>query len=394
MRVIGIHPRFASLTSHHYNESYGLKREFERRGVEFLLLINRQASPQIVADLQARPVIDDPTFRLEWSFEERTQRFVALLQALVAPELRAGDCVLITVATQLEAHALARWLQALPPSRKPWVAIMFLSDRWNRAGRAEYERQIAEFRTLSATLASLAPEDQRRLIFCTLTDLLAEELGGLLGLPLDVVPMPLPHDDPEPASWPARRPQLPRVALLGGTRREKGSYLIPAIIRACRAYAPVEFLVQLANDTLTPAEIEQLAQIEAEPHVTLIREPMTLPEYQRALQSADLALFPYEIIPYRKRTSGVFAEAVGYGKLVVAPRGTWMAEQIEAGHAAGAIFEALEPDTIAQAIAGCLAKRTTLEPLAQALGAAWRERSSLALFADYLEEQIAIRSRR
>ena len=106
MRVIGIHPRFAGLTSHHYNESYGLKREFERRGVEFLLLINRQASPQIVADLQARPVIDDPTFRLEWSFEERTQRFVALLQALVAPELRAGDCVLITVATQLEAHAL------------------------------------------------------------------------------------------------------------------------------------------------------------------------------------------------------------------------------------------------------------------------------------------------
>ncbi len=80
---------------------------------------------------------------------------------------------------------------------------------------------------------------------------------------------------------------------------------------------PVEFLVHLANNTLTAEEAEQLAQIAEEPQVIVIREPMSLPEHDVALNSADIGLFPYEVFPYRKRNSGVFAEAAAYGKPVV-----------------------------------------------------------------------------
>src|ERR1700730_4853930 len=196
MKVICIHPRLAGLTSHHFNESRGFIQEFHRRGKEFLLLINTHAGPQIAAELNARAVLDDPTFRMEWSFEERSERFLVMLHAQIDAHLNANDCALITVSTQLEAHALTRWLQELPPDKKPWIVILMVSDRWNRSGREEYERQIAEFRILSAAISSLAPEDAHRLIVCTLTNLLAEELGDLLGAKVNVAPIPLEYGDP------------------------------------------------------------------------------------------------------------------------------------------------------------------------------------------------------
>ena len=393
MKVICIHPRFAGLSSHHFNESHGFVQEFHRRGRELLLLINVNASSQITAQLNARAVLDDPTFRMEWSFNERSDRFLAMLHAQVDPDLKANDVVLLTVSTQLEAHALTRWLPELPLDEKPWIVILFLSDRWNRSGREEYERQTAEFRLLNAAISGLATRDAHRLIFCAPTDLLAEELSELLGAKVCVAPLPLPYGEPELYSSPKSNPHLPRVAVLGGTRREKGSYLLLDIVRACQWHVPVEFLIHLTNNTLVATEFEALARVAKEPGVMVIREPITLPEYNIALNSSDICLFPYEVIPYRKRVSGVFGEAVAYGKPVIATRGTWMAEQIEAGRAAGTIFEDLEPESIARAITRCVLDLTSLQQSAQALSIEWRSKGGISAFVDFVDAQLALRAR-
>jgi glycosyltransferase involved in cell wall biosynthesis len=149
--------------------------------------------------------------------------------------------------------------------------------------------------------------------------------------------------------------------------------------------------VQLTNNTLTAEEAAKLASIGEEPRVSVIREAMTLPDYYSAVNSTDISLFPYEVVPYRKRTSGVFAEAVAYGKPVVVTPGTWMAEQIEAGRAAGVISENLQPDSIARAIARCVADLDALRRSAQTLNAEWRRTVCLSAFVDFVERQIALR---
>lgn len=389
MRVICVHPRFAGYTSHHYNESYGFIQEYARRGREFVLLIAKNAEPRIVRELNARPVIDDPTFRREWSFEERSRRFVEMLRAEVEPLVRADDLVMVTVATQLEAHALTRWTQMLPDDRKPWVLVVFISDRWNRSGPAEYERQRAEMRTLEAEIASLSPANAHRMIFTTVTESLGAELTELLGTKVAATAMPLDYGVVRPPRPPAHPP---RVGILGGLRREKGSYLIHDIVRACRKHVNVSFLVHLLNNNLSADEVKRVSRVAKERHVTVIRDAVPLPEYESALDSIDLGVFPYEVIPYRQRTSGVFGESVAYGKPVVATRGTWMAQQIEAGRAAGVIFDELEPEAIARAVAHCVAELEPLTRTARAISDDWRRTVSLSAFVDFVEREIAARA--
>jgi glycosyltransferase involved in cell wall biosynthesis len=200
--------------------------------------------------------------------------------------------------------------------------------------------------------------------------------------------MPLLYGDPRPA--PRRESAKPLVAILGGTRREKGSYRIREIIRACGAQ--VEFLVHLTNNDLSPEDVERLARIREEPGVTVIDDALPLPAYEAALNSADLALFPYETIPYRKRTSGVFGEAVAFGKPVVVSPGTWMAEQVAAGRAAGVIAGNVQPESFARAVAHCVANLATLTQSARAVSAAWRKKMSLPAFVDQVEAEIARRA--
>lgn len=384
MRVVCLHHRLGGYTSHHFNEAHGLRAECARRGWKLELLIHQNAPREIVSALDARPVFDDPTFRSEWSFEERSDRFVGMLRKHVG----ATDCVMTTIATQLETHALTRWLAGLPRRKKPWVVITFLSDRWNRGTTEEYERQAAEFRKVRDLLASLPPEDAHKLIFFAVTEPLARELTQLLGTRVDYASIPLAYSE----RLPKRPSPRPRIAILGGTRPEKGSYLIPDIISACRDRIDVEFLVQLMNNTLSVAEAARIARVAAEPNVIAIPDAVTREDYIAALSTADLALFPYEVIPYRQRTSGVFAEAVAFGIPVLATPGTWMAQQLTAGRAAGIVFDDLTPEAIARAISTAVANLDALRAHAATLIEAWYATTSLTAFLTQMDEAIASRT--
>lgn len=352
-----------------------------------MLLVNARAQRSVVAALGGRPVLEDPTFRFDWSFEERSRRFTQMLHRRADRFVERGDRVLLTAATQVEAHALVTWLQELPQHRKPWIVLLFVSDRWNRHGPAEYERQVAEFQLAAKRIASLSPDDARRVLFFALAPALAAELEGLLGTPIAESPLPLEL----PAADAPSRAGPPRVAVLGGMRREKGSLLVPDIIRACRPRVEVEFVVQLANDSLGPEEVAVMSAVARERGVTAIQRPMTLPEYRAAVAGTDLVLFPYEVVPYRKRTSAVFAEAAACGKVLVASPGTWMAEQLESRRAAGAVAADLRPESFADAIARCVADLPSLQQTARALSGEWQKTMGVSAFVDLFEGEIAAR---
>jgi glycosyltransferase involved in cell wall biosynthesis len=391
-RLILVQHRLAGMTGHRYHQTLGLAAAARRRGMEPLVLINEEADAALCAAVGGAAVLRDPVFRSDLSFDQRTAAFVALLHRHVDPGVRRGDWLLVTVATQCEARSLAAWLAELPERKRPWTLALFPSDRWNRAGLAERNRQLEEMRVLARELAALAPRVARRLILASHAIALRGELATLLGTAVAVAPMAelvegiAPR---EPGRAAAGRP--PRVGVLGGARPEKGSHLLPAIVRASRERTAVDFVLQLANEQLTAESFAELCALAHEPGIEVASGPLDRAGYLRLLASSDLVLFPYERIPYRQRASGIFSEAVLAGLPVVVPSGTWMAEQVAAAAAAGVVYEGDGPAVIAGAVAECVAALPELAAPARERAPAWRRTQSLEPFFAWLAGEIAAR---
>jgi hypothetical protein len=231
-RLIVVAHRLVDMSSHRFREAQHLAAAAKVIPLEFVLLIHEDAAPAISQALQARAVLTDPVFAMQWNFDERTARFVAMLHAQIDGLVRRGDRVLISVATQCEARALAAWLRELPDAQKPWIECYFVSDRWNRYSVEERERQHREFAALAAERQALPPEDACRMIYVTHTAGLAQELRGLLGAPVLLTAPTQAYDE----VLAARR--LWRC--WAAARTEKGSDLIPSIVAACRRRVAVD----------------------------------------------------------------------------------------------------------------------------------------------------------
>ena len=188
-RLISFHHRLDGMTGHRYAEALGLAAAAPARGKDFTLLINENADTRVRAALpQAHAVLHCPVFRRECSFDDRTADFVTMLHRHVDPVVRKDDWLLVTTATQCEVRALCAWMAETPAKKQPWVLALFHSDRWNRYGSQERDRQVGEFRVVASELAHLDPDVARRFLLGGATEELCPELGDLLGTPVQWVP--------------------------------------------------------------------------------------------------------------------------------------------------------------------------------------------------------------
>jgi hypothetical protein len=393
-RLIAVHHRLGGRTGHRFHEALGLVEQAPGRGFEPLIFISAWAEPAVRDALAAaRPVLHDPVFRTDLTFDERTRDFVVMLHEHVDAEVRRDDVVLMTVATQCETRAFAAWLAELPAEKKPFVVFLFHSDRWNRYGEAERARQGAEFAVLAAELARLSRADRERLVFGATTPPLAREISGLLGIPVSTAPLTLVYDEKLRAGARERPAGPPRVGFLGGARPEKGTHLARRIVEECRKRTHVRFLVQLANEQLPPEAWGDLQGLAAEPDVEVLHGSLSLEDYGAAVASCDILPFPYDRLAYRQRSSGVFAEAVTAGKVVVVPADLWLGTLVARGEAAGVTYDGDDTAGCAAAVAECVRRLPELRARARTLAASWAARQSLAAFLDWTAAELRSRSR-
>jgi glycosyltransferase involved in cell wall biosynthesis len=384
-RLVAVHHRLAGRSGHRFHEALGLMREAPVRGLAPVVLIHREAEPEVRAALPAaRAVLHDPVFRTDLSFAERVRDFAAMLHAHVDRELTARDLVLMTVATQCEAAAFAEWLRALGEPG-PRVVLFFHSDRWNRHGEAERRRQLAELRQAAEALAALPPEAAARLRLGAATPGLARELTGLLGRPVAHAPLPIVNGERAAARRANGSGSTPRLGFLGGARPEKGFHETRAILEALRPRLGFRALLQLANEQMPEAAWTDLERLAEDPDVEPLRGALSAEQWEEALASCDLLVLPYDRTAYRQRLSGIFAEGVAAGIPAVVPDGIWMAEQIAAGAAAGVSFSGNEPGAVAAACAEAVSRLPELRARAALLAAPWRRGTGLAAFLDWAE---------
>jgi len=130
------------------------------------------------------------------------------------------------------------------------------------------------------------------------------------------------------------------IAYLGSARSEKGFNCLPDIIELFYKNNQnfswgTRFLIQCVFDEFD-SNVEMIRQSIGKLkvlrnrgfNISLIDKSLTINEYYYLLNKSDIILLPYDPRKYKYRGSGIFVEALAYGKFVIVPEGTSMAKEI------------------------------------------------------------------
>jgi len=353
-------PGFRSLTGHHYNINVALTEAAASMNTEFRILAGESCENMGKLETVTTPYFKTDLyegasqFPESWEFDSWLHvnaKFRADLARIDARLLDWSNLILVPAVTQFHMLALAQWLRDVleqRPALKVVIQLMF-SPTWTAwdAVCESGEQMYAD------AFAYLAPYEGTRVFYRSELRSSCREFQHLLSADIGV----LPHA----GIWRAQKPRMiaagetPSIGYFGYAKREKGFHLLPDIVRELRrtlSPSDANLIFQINHggyDPLIEQAEEDLNEL-AGPGLDLRNGPMSEDDYLDAFDSTHIQLLPYDPVLYRGRGSGVFSEAIGYGKIVVAPRSSGVGEEIAQGRGAGVLFDRHTARDIARAL--------------------------------------------
>jgi hypothetical protein len=149
----------------------------------------------------------------------------------------------------------------------------------------------------------------------------------------------------------------------------------------------VKFVIRFCGYAfLTDAAQDAAARNFSESNIRLIPGDQGPVEYLAAIEEADMVLLPYDPVEYHDIVSGIFCETAAMGKIAVIPAGTWMADHVTNGRAAGVLFRDNNMIDMVDAIERVIRDRDRLQALAERCAGPFREENSCARNLDGMIE--------
>ena len=361
---------------HHDHFARGFLKVAGEYDCEPVVCAHRTVKESLQSQVQARPTFSNSMY---WSassdpydgpltdFRVRNARFVRDLDALKGA-VSDDDVLLLPTAIPAELFGLAQWIQA--NGLKPRLAAYF--HRAEPGPLTPGGLTPALLRTAARHVGQAQPAD---LWVGATNRKLGEALSPIIGRELHVAPsVTFYNDAPVPPPRPLDGRPL-RIGFLGSARGEKGYDVIPDLIRAASAaQLPMRFFVQCHG--FDRPLVEKYQALRDEPQVELFGRWLTDEEMVRLVDHVDIVAMPYDRARYASMVSGVFTLAVGHGKPALAPSGTWMAEQIEAGEAVGLVYDGEDVDAVLDALRRMAADLPALSRRAVEAAPLWRRDNS------------------
>jgi glycosyltransferase involved in cell wall biosynthesis len=386
-------PNIKNAGGHYLQYAVRVARATESFGMEALIVANTEA-PATAVGARTLPVFQfdywqemcppkgkDPHDHLAVSAE----RFAGTLGRIQNDEqLTNTDILFFPYVNLAEIMGVARWRRAAGITPRTVLLFRRELDEQGLDSGVGARGGAALLRQSLADLYACPGNEQIRLL--TDSDNLTEEYSETLRRRFQTAPIPV-----DPALFAARLPRFDnRINLLylGDARTEKGYLLLPSIARAFRpalASGTLSMIVQ-SNFNVAGGEPGIAAArdfLSTLPNVTLLDHAMACEEYNEYLLTADLVLLPYQADRYVSRTSGILAEAICAGAPAIVPQGTWLADQVWR-RGAGIIYQPLDPDGPAGAVAEALASLDVLKERAEDRRAAYAHFHRPARLAEYV----------
>lgn len=253
-----------------------------------------------------------------------------------------NDLVIIPTAYENQVLGAGRFANATG-TRCPMIALHFhqLFPPWKESDilySLRFRRHwMARLRRAFSTSAS-----SRLSYWTTESRHLNAAYRHVTGRPVGVLPVP------SSAGGMGRRvpsSNCPRMGYVGDGRQEKG---LLQFLKACNILNGMkpghEFILQLNNPRGFTEEQQtqlqhELASFRAMATSRVIEGGLPPTEHHALINEIDVLVLPYNPINYWRRISGLLIQAALQQCVVVVSSGTWAADAIRKGRAAGVIFQ-------------------------------------------------------
>lgn len=355
MRIFLLDPGLLNQHGHHFHTDLSIYRECCLRGIEVSIFSHIDVETKIAAHLPVQPIFRASAYPSRDGAKDRClQEDFDLFNSMVEEDLKQNlqlglssqDLILIPTVRDIHLTGIYKWYVKLPDP-KPKVFLRFLFSPWFRVKNEERELAVKLNKTQLKLWQSL-PSDQ--VFFSTESHALAFYYRQLTGLSIDVLPMILNYQGISETIRVSTGKQGKHLIFLGEARREKGFHLLIGAIEAVLSkYPETQFTLQASClFDVEQAVVDRLQNLS--PTIRILTEPLSTSAYNDLLLSADGVLLPYDPTQYELRTSLIFLEAVGAGKVVLVSEGTWMADEMREIGLNGVLVERFSSTGLAKAV--------------------------------------------
>jgi hypothetical protein len=377
----------AELSSHFFNQVLGFKLAAEQLGLMPYVLLPKDVDPSLAEQLNAQCVIElhstpNPSREYELDiFAESDRQLRSLWRAMEAMGPSRHDIVMITGARAEVIYSLGAWLSWLDRESRPATFIRFYDHDYLDLETMGYSDRSSLYRFAAMDLS--LRQGQERVFFTANNQKLVTPLGRLCSR--RVFHMPLPKYYGEISERAGARADTPVIYVHMNLRSGVMLGRIESVIRTVLEGRPdAKVLLKYCRNALQPGAEAGLSPDLAERGVELIATELSHRDHLRTIARSDIILLPYEASQYAALASGVFAEGAAFGKVVVYPDSTWMADQVSDGHAVGIGFSATSEPEISAAVLRALDALPGLLERAQERSSAFRDRHSCARNLDLM----------
>lgn len=382
VEIVGLAPDATTELGHYLGYENHLHSAFSRAGIDYTTLCNRNIPTSILANRESfYPALTIHTWDIGNNWEE-------------PPTERMHDfCEEVTSGLEMinSAHGfIPRTIYLYYGSLYHVEAIKKLLDKreyltatvnlfwtcYDPISSAHYARR---WRGLAAYITENA-----RLNVTASTVELQRELSDRLDLKLPLAPHPSPTFSDEDylslraLSNPDHKGSC-RVLFPGMLSRDKGFHLSVDAARVLASKGAFECVLRSVSDEDTPPELVEMVDSLAG-KTRVLQGEMDHAGFINFLRMGDVAVIPYSVKGFARRTSGLLIDALYCGLPVVAIRGTWLGNRIE-DSGAGIVVDDGNPEAIATAVETIHSDLDNFKYKAAHAGAEWYQSNSWAALA-------------
>ena len=372
--VILLDPDLSKATGHHQMYCSSIKSAFEALGCQVRVFAASACPRRVVRMLNARRHFTSSLYSLPTKIGvSLAERWIIANHLLTndlfkLPTFCSDDLIIVHTTGRDHALGLYAWYSSLPHPR-PCILLQIVLPAEFRAGEAELELALSLMRSSIMPWLDFSSD---RVLIGTDNRALAEQVHALVGAKPTILPMPVWNGELSIAYNDNRNDGL-QMLLPGDPRSEKGiGVLMEAFMAEEIAGLPVKLVVQKSRAGALYGRMQNLLLL-----------PVGIPysEYINCIMRSDAILLPYDPQQYGARSSGIFVEAIGCGKPVLAISGTMMAREVQSLGNVGVVVSKVSVEDLIAGVQQLISQFDRLKTSARDVSASYREKHSAMAFA-------------